>query len=105
LSFPAKTTSAYYSLCTPSTNSPASTSQPWLLHLRSATYSGDGKLLATNSGANSVKVWDAEIGQETLTLKGSSGGVAFSPDGRCLASGGADNTVKIYDATPVPEKP
>jgi WD40 repeat protein len=55
-----------------------------------------------------VKVWDAETGQELLTLEGHGGGsngVAFSPDGQRLAAGTADGTVKIYDATPLPAKP
>ena len=54
-----------------------------------------------------MKVWDAQSGQELLTLDGHiSGvnGVAFSPDGHRLASGAADGTVKIGDATPLPEK-
>ena len=52
-----------------------------------------------------VKVWDADKGSETLTLKGHTGGVlgvAFSPDGKRLAtaSGGSFQPaeVKVWDA-------
>ena len=52
-----------------------------------------------------MKVWDAQTGQELLTLKGGGIGssVAFSPDGHRLVSSGG-RTVTIYDATPLPEK-
>jgi len=46
-------------------------------------------------------VWDAQTGQETLTLKGHAGwvnSVAFSPDGKHLVSGSADGTIKVWDA-------
>ncbi len=42
-----------------------------------------------------ARVWDADSGQEILTLKGHNGtvaGVAFSPDGNRLASAGRDGT-------------
>jgi len=72
------------------------------------TFSPDGKRLASTSRDNSVKVWDAQTGQELLTVEGHSeywNGVAFSPDGHRLASGAAGGAVKIWDATPLPEKP
>ncbi|MFO0956417.1 MAG: hypothetical protein U0800_02995 [Isosphaeraceae bacterium] len=52
-----------------------------------------------------MKVWDPEIGQETLTLKGHTDrvmAVAFDPKGERLASGGWDHTVRVYEATTKP---
>jgi WD40 repeat protein len=46
-----------------------------------------------------VKVWDAEKGQELLTLKGHTGllrSVCFSPDGKRIASASKDQTVKVW---------
>jgi WD40 repeat protein len=71
-------------------------------------FSPDSKRLASASWDKTVKVWDAQTGQELLTLKGHTGGVdsvAFSPNGHWLASGSSDGTVKIWDATPLPHKP
>jgi WD40 repeat protein len=61
---------------------------------------------ASASEDQTVKVWDAQTGQEALTLQGHTKyvlGVCFSPDGRRLASASADNTVKVWDATPPKE--
>jgi tetratricopeptide (TPR) repeat protein len=64
-------------------------------------FSPDGQRLASASADQTVKVWDAGTGQETLTLRGHTSfvsGVAFSPDGQRLASASADQTLKVWDA-------
>jgi WD40 repeat protein/serine/threonine protein kinase len=61
----------------------------------SATFSPDGKRLASASGKE-IKLWDAQTGKELLALKGGGVSVAFSPDGKRLASSG--NGVKVWDA-------
>ncbi len=60
------------------------------------------------SSNNTLKVWDAQSGQETRTLKGHAGpvsSVAFSPDGRRIVSGSEDTTLKVWDASKSAPKP
>jgi WD40 repeat protein/tRNA A-37 threonylcarbamoyl transferase component Bud32 len=64
-------------------------------------FSPDGTRLATASLDQTVKIWDAQSGQEVLTLKGHANAVSsvcFSPDGTRLATGSWDQTVKVWDA-------
>ena len=47
-------------------------------------------------------MWDAESGEETLTLKGHTWkveSVVFSPDGKRIVSGSWDQTLKVWNAT------
>jgi eukaryotic-like serine/threonine-protein kinase len=64
-------------------------------------FSPDGKRLVSGGLDNTVKVWDAQTGQEILTIKSHTdavSSVAFSPDGKRLVSGSWDNTLKVWDA-------
>ncbi len=61
-------------------------------------FSPDGKLIASASQDNTVKIWKRD-GTLLTTLKGHSHevkGVAFSPDGKLLASVSVDRTIKIW---------
>jgi len=55
--------------------------------LLSIAFNHDGNLVATGSLDGTVRVWDANNGENLLTLP-VSGGVSFSPDGKRLAIGG-----------------
>jgi WD40 repeat protein len=68
---------------------------------------GASRLVGASGGADrsepgEVKVWDAQTGQEVLTLRGHTDcifRVCFSPDGRRLATAAVmDRVVKVWDA-------
>ena len=72
--------------------------ESWIYSL---AFSPDGTRIVSGSTDNTIKIWDAESGNELRTLKGHEGwvgAVAFSPDGKRIVSGSQDNTIKIWDA-------
>ena len=71
-------------------------------------FSPDSRRIVCGSLGGTLKLWDAETGQETLTLKGHLRDirtVAFSPDGRRIVSGGRGGTLKVWDASRVAGTP
>ncbi|KAK4458976.1 hypothetical protein QBC42DRAFT_299809 [Cladorrhinum samala] len=68
--------------------------------VNSVTFSPDGRILASASRDQTVRLWDTATGRTVYTLKGHSDwvrSVAFSPDGRILASASDDQTVRLWD--------
>lgn len=66
----------------------------------SIALSPDGKILASGSYDQKIKLWDVESGKELSTLHGHNGavfGLAFRPDGKILASASADRTIKLWN--------
>jgi len=61
-------------------------------------FSPDGKRIVSSSDDLTIRVWDAETGQELFALKGHQLPVAcvtFSPDGKRLASAGGDRPAEV----------
>jgi WD40 repeat protein len=68
--------------------------------VNSVAFSPDGSRIVSGSFDNTLKVWDAESGKETLIFDGHAENVtsvAFSPDGKWIASSSFDNTVNVWN--------
>lgn len=70
--------------------------------ITSVAYAPDGKLLASASADNTIRVWDVAAKKEKWILKGHAQritAVNFRPDGAVLASNSYDQSVKLWDMT------
>ncbi len=66
----------------------------------SLSFSPDGSKIVSGSFDHTLRIWDAETGQELKRMEHDDVvySVNFSPDGRKIVSGSYDNTLRIWDA-------
>jgi WD40 repeat protein len=65
----------------------------WFVGAQRVVFAPHGRLLASGSWDNTIKLWRVADGSLGHTGVWS---VSFSPDGRLLASGSGDNTIKLW---------
>jgi len=68
--------------------------------LSSVAFSPDGKVIASGSSDNTIKLGDVATGKQLRSLAGNTDGVrsvAFSRNGQVIASGDGDSTIKLWE--------
>jgi RNA polymerase sigma factor (sigma-70 family) len=69
-------------------------------YVNTVAFSADGKMIASGSGDEFVRLWDVQKGKLIRSHKGVRPGtrcVAFSPDAKTIAAGWPDGKVRLWD--------
>jgi len=69
-----------------------------IMSVTSAVFSPNGKLVASASDNNTVRLWDSSTGKQCAVFEGHTASVnsaVFSPDGKLVASASDDKTVRL----------
>ena len=70
--------------------------------LTSASYSPDGKYIATACDDRSVRIWDAEncsqVGSPLIGHTDTVQSASFSPDGKLIVTASGDRTIRVWNA-------
>lgn len=76
--------------------------------INSIAITPNGKIIASGSEDNTIRLWDLNTGECLATLDGHEAGVrtiAISPDGQLLVSGSADKTIKLWQLPSMKNEP
>ncbi|EDN69616.1 WD-40 repeat protein [Beggiatoa sp. PS] len=68
--------------------------------VNAVAFSPNGRIIASGSNDNTVKLWEVNTGKEISTLSETKDDVltvAFHPDGYLIAAGGNDQTIHLWD--------
>src|SRR5262249_42863758 len=68
--------------------------------IKSLTFTGDGKLLASGHENGSVRLWEVSEGKRRAVLEGHAGAIAalrFTPGNRSLIARGQDHVLRSWD--------